>query len=38
VVPEDRQIKVGSTGQTVGANELQKRIKELTGMDVQVGG
>ena len=38
VVPEDRQIKVGSTGQTVGANVLQKRIKELTGMDVQVGG
>ncbi len=37
VAPEDRQIRVGSTGQTVGANELQKQIKALTGMDVQIG-
>jgi len=37
VAPEDRQIKVGSTGQTVGANELQSQIKALTGMDVQIG-
>jgi len=36
--PEDRQIQVGDTGQTVGENELKQRIKELTGMDVEVGG
>jgi hypothetical protein len=37
VAPEDRQIKVGTTGQTVGANELQSQIKALTGMDIQIG-
>lgn len=36
--PADRQILVGDTGATVGENELKERIKELTGMDVQVGG
>ncbi|MDH4104167.1 MAG: hypothetical protein OEV29_12410 [Thermoleophilia bacterium] len=36
--PADRQIAVGDTGHTVGEKELQERIKELTGMDVQVGG
>jgi hypothetical protein len=34
----DRQIAVGDTGHTVGEKELQERIKELTGMEVQVGG
>jgi len=34
----ERTILVGDTGQTVTAEELQARVKELTGMDIEVGG
>jgi len=34
----DRQIPVGATGKSVGEKELQARIKELSGLDVEVGG
>jgi len=36
--PAERTILVGDTGQTVTAEELQARVKELTGMDIEVGG